>query len=275
VIHPAVARAFFSFSEQFEGYVLSPYLDVKGLVTVGVGNLIDPIGAALALPWKLPDGSLAPPAVVSEQWLRLKARQDLKRLHWKYAAGLTSIRLTTADVDALVAAKLMANADYMQTHYFQYWPDWPADAQLGVSSMAWACGPAFPTKFGNFTGFAKKQDWKNAGLCSAIRTEGNPGIIPRNKANLLLFNNAAFVHTQQLAVDVLHWPNDASFEPPTSSEELKKVAAERFSAAEQRARLLALKFDDIGIVRAEALQDLSAEDYPATGAKGGHGPDIA
>ena len=47
----AVQSSFPAFSGRFEGRVPYMYLDVLGLVTVGVGNLVDPVETAQALPF--------------------------------------------------------------------------------------------------------------------------------------------------------------------------------------------------------------------------------
>lgn len=41
-MYPSVTSFFRVFNEPLEGVVAYMYLDIKGLVTVGVGNLIDP-----------------------------------------------------------------------------------------------------------------------------------------------------------------------------------------------------------------------------------------
>jgi GH24 family phage-related lysozyme (muramidase) len=56
----SVQSAFRSFTEQFEGCVSFMYLDVKGLVTVGIGNLVDPVGVAQALPFRFGSGANRP-----------------------------------------------------------------------------------------------------------------------------------------------------------------------------------------------------------------------
>ena len=83
----------------------------------------------------------------------------------------------------------------MQKNHFPGWRDFPADAQLGICSMAWACGPGFPAIFKNFAGFANKNDWVNAAKCAKIREAGNPGIKPRNEKNQKCFANAVVVVT--------------------------------------------------------------------------------
>src|SRR5580704_1499007 len=50
-MYSSVRDIFPNFSKQFEGRVGWMYLDVKGLVTIGVGNLIDPLPAAVGLPF--------------------------------------------------------------------------------------------------------------------------------------------------------------------------------------------------------------------------------
>ena len=47
----SVRDAFVDFTAALEGVVPWMYLDVKGLVTVAIGNLIDPVAAALSLPF--------------------------------------------------------------------------------------------------------------------------------------------------------------------------------------------------------------------------------
>src|SRR6187549_2842998 len=173
--HQQVYDVFRAFSVKFEGLVYWPYLDIKGLVTVGIGNLIDPIGAALDLPWHIEgSGDQATRDEVAADWKRIKAEQRLSKLHYNYARPITKIRLSDEGVDQVVKNRLLANETYLKKA-FPNWDKWPADAQLCAFSMAWAVGAGFPGIFKNFTGFANKGDWDNAAKCAAIKTEGNPG----------------------------------------------------------------------------------------------------
>ncbi len=207
MLHASVRNAFLAFTQPLEGRVHWMYLDVKGLATTGVGLLIDPATEAVKLPWTI-NGHPASPEAIRADWDALKARQDLKRLHYKYAAPITKCRLSDEAIDALVLAKLESNAAFMQRHYFPDFATWPADAQLAASSMAWACGPGFPATFKNFARFAKVQDWAGCKASCAIKTEGNPGIIPRNFADAVCFENARRVTERQMPPDVLHWPQE-------------------------------------------------------------------
>lgn len=184
------------FSEPLEGRVHWMYLDILGLVTTGVGNLIDPMPAALVLPWRWPDGSLAPRHAVEAQWSALKAAPSLAKRHYRYAREFLeqrfrhAINLTDDDIDALVTQKLRSNETELLKH-FPRWHSWPADAQLAVASMAWAMGPAFSRKFPTFTGIVNAGDFVRAGTIERssgrapcdIRSTDNPGVVPRNELN--------------------------------------------------------------------------------------------
>lgn len=222
MIHPSVKAAFPKHSAMFEGRVPGMYCDILGLITCGQGNLIDPISAAERLPWALADGSKADLAQVRADWHKLKDNwQHYAKRHWKFALADTKCRLTDAAIDALVAAKLEENAVFLKSHYFEDFASFPADAQLGLLSMAWAVGPGFPLKFKNFTQLVLKGDWAgtiakdaSGGYAAKIRETGNPGVVPRNAANRLCFSNAALASKGAFDLEHLFWPGIV---PPTSS----------------------------------------------------------
>ena len=211
-MHPSVRAAWHVYSEPLEGRVHSLYVDVLGLVTTAVGVLVDPIHLALALPWKRPDGSLASETEIRADWEHVKNdRERLKKLTWKYAAPLTTIRLTDEDIDAIVEKKLASNEVELRK-WFPGYDDAPADAQLGILSLAWATGPAFAKKFPNFTRSANAKKWWECAVSGQLRATGpdgtpNPGVVPRNRAQKLCFENAANVIANSADPSVLHWPS--------------------------------------------------------------------
>ena len=80
---PAVQSGFPAFSAKFEGRVSYMYLDVKGLVTVGVGNLVDPVSVAQALPFRFKNkpgigapGSPATPDQIAAEWQTTQERPE-------------------------------------------------------------------------------------------------------------------------------------------------------------------------------------------------------
>lgn len=209
------------------------YQDVKHLITTARGNLVDgtpgpnPWTPALALPWKMPDGTLASKAEVIRQWQAFKAQPEMAgySAYSKTVQNATTIRLTEEDVDALVMKQLLANEVVLRS-FFHDWDQWCADAQLAASSLGWAVGPAWPKIFGNCTRslLAGKfhevtirpigADGKEQPCECDISTKNNAGVIPRNAQNRLCFNNAQIVQDFNLDPETLYWPNAARVPGP-------------------------------------------------------------
>lgn len=209
----SVRRAFVDFTAPFEGVVSWLYADVKGLLTTGIGNLADPLPLALAMPWVHPDGKPATSIEIAREWQNVKNRPELAKLGHRVAARYSTIRLTPEGIEKVVSAKLNAMARYLVGRFLDF-DVWPADAQLGVLSVAWACGPAF--RFPKLQAALLEQDWSTAAYECRIDTTGNPGVAPRNKANETLFRNASYVQRKGLDPDVLYYPRDLTSEPDTA-----------------------------------------------------------
>lgn len=208
-------------TERFEGSVPYMYLDVGGqatgfvpAVSVGYGFLIDPMASALPLPWahKIDGTSATRPEIVSE-WNTVKAATKFAKLgggaiQWR---ALTSLVLSDAGMLALFNAKLGADEIELRK-FFPAWDTFPANAQLAVFSMAWACGGAFASLFPKFTRAANAGDWLTCagpagcadtdltargqawmrdGTPGQLKANENPGLRPRNLTNKKLFEAAA------------------------------------------------------------------------------------
>lgn len=193
-------RDFFpAFTDRFEGRVPFMYTDSLGLVTTGRGNLIDhgprrktvsdPVGwsnsdLAATLPWQVGARPATRAEIDAAFWTVKKAwpaRQSVQ------CAILTSLRLSDAAVDDLTRRTL----DAMWAESLRFFPDledWPAPAQLGLLSMAWAMGDAFEGGFPKFAAAAKAHDWATCALECQI-TQNAP--LLRNAANKALFTRAA------------------------------------------------------------------------------------
>ena len=185
-----VQETFRAWSKQFEGEVPWMYLDVKGLVTVGVGNLIDPIGAALGLPFLHADGSKALFGEISAEWHTIKNHQELAHQGYQRARGFCRLHLSDDGISALVASKLASNWAFM-ARYFPNQDTWPAAAQLASSSLAWAIGAGWPLIFKNCAASAKAENWAACAFECEINEHGNLGVVSRNKAMCQLFKYAA------------------------------------------------------------------------------------
>jgi hypothetical protein len=205
----SVVDAFLTFTTSFEGDELFMYTDAEGYVTTGIGNLIDPIGSALALPWKNPDGSLASQGDITAAWNTVKtAWPGVQSVN---CASLTTIRLNADDVSRLVQGSFATAESTLRT-VFPAYDSWPADGQMGILSGAWAMGAAA------FRGFPQLQASLNAtpprfadaAPPLALAHFRGVGIAGRIAANDVCFANADYVVQNGLDPSALYWPGLAS-----------------------------------------------------------------
>jgi hypothetical protein len=201
-MHTDVRDLWHLYSEPLEGRVSWMYRDVKGLVTTAVGVLIDPIALAVRLPWRRVDGGSATVGDVAAEWRRVKALPP--GLHAAHYRG--DVRLTAQSIDDLVQVRLRANDGFLRGT-FDAWDDWPADAQLGTLSLAWAVG-ADLGDWPKFKTACRARRWRVAAIESQIQATSNPGIVPRNEAQRICFRNAARVERAgpELKRSNVYWP---------------------------------------------------------------------
>lgn len=226
-MRPSVRAAFVPFTARFEGVVPFLYLDVLGLVTVGIGNLVDasatcpdaPWTPALSLPFLHADGSRASRDEVIAEWDHVKGLREMAPLGGLAFRSVTSLHLDAAGIDAVVQSRLALD-DAELARVFAGYPDWPADAQLALLSMAWAMGPDFYPRWPHFTAAARAADFRGCALDCQIKTTGNRGVIARNTANVALFSNAAKVVDGGLDPETLWYPRSVTStddEPPPTT----------------------------------------------------------
>ncbi len=210
------------FSADLEGRVPVMYCDVFGYITTGVGNLINTLAQALALPWLLADGTKASPADIKADFDLCRANATAwAKLKWTVYAPKLRCHLSEDAIDDLVKRQLAAN----ETTYRKRWPkydEFSADAKIAIHSMGWAVGAGFYVKFGNLAKCIDAEDWAGAaasckirdGLDTPQKSDDNLGIVPRNKRNKLLFANAQIVKERGLDPSVLYWPGSAKDDTP-------------------------------------------------------------
>jgi GH24 family phage-related lysozyme (muramidase) len=188
ILHPEVLARWIRHTERYEGRIPWMYLDIRGLVTIGAGVLVDPLELALRLPLQL-DGRPATPGEIATEWRALKKRHSLAQQGAGAASKITRLRLTEADLDALTWSRL----DSTVAALVRRWPGlpgWPWQAQLAVCSWAWAVG-ALAQGWPRFEAALRAQDWATAAAECRIREAGNPGVAPRNAENRRLFLEVA------------------------------------------------------------------------------------
>jgi GH24 family phage-related lysozyme (muramidase) len=201
----SVTDVFIDFTTPLEGRVSYLYLDGVGLVTVGLGCMLESVGSALPLPFVHRD-DMATPATQTEirqAFSTVMARQDIRGRHTLFEP-LTDIRLTNRGIDDLALQKL---AEYERTltgqAAFADLDQWPADAQLGLLSLTWAKGPGY-TGWPNFVAACEAKDWVRAAReCQLAHPVGTQ--VHRNAANWALFRDAAYVALNSLDTTTLYY----------------------------------------------------------------------
>jgi hypothetical protein len=217
----SVRRQWIEFNTPLEGRVYHMYLDWKGWVSTGVGNLIDATAQPMSAPnaaeratslamagqfrWTTADGNPAGPDLITNDWDAVKAHLELAPSGHLAFRPLVQLQLTDAEIDRMIFVKVDEMENYLKSRGdFTDFDNWPADAQLALLSMSWGMGPAF--NFPSFQGYAAQGDWADAATeCGFQPNEGTIRI--RNMLDAQSFRNAARVATdgydpELLAVDL-------------------------------------------------------------------------
>lgn len=150
---PAAFDLFLQMTAKHEGVVPWLYLDTKGLVTTGIGFLVDgPTEDFFTMGWKSSDGSLSTRQELQAAYNAIKARQDLKNLGGGSSvfAQLTSVRLgppstpinqVTPEIERIFRSKVISFENSLRSQLPAF-DTWPADAQVALMRHAWAAGPS-------------------------------------------------------------------------------------------------------------------------------------
>ncbi|MFJ8034710.1 peptidoglycan-binding protein [Streptomyces sp. NPDC096032] len=203
-MQPSVRNAFIQFNEPLESRVHFMYLDVKSLVSTGVGNLLDadspehfgtnpqPLPAIFTLNWfDKASGLAASHADILSEYQTVKFSGTAQST-LAVKESITHLRVDDSSIDSLCKNTLNRfEQDLRHRPDFSDLDNWPADGQLGLFSMAWALGPAF--KFPLFQAAAKAKQWLTMARESHMDETGNSGLVPRNVRNGLLFTIAGWM----------------------------------------------------------------------------------
>ncbi len=198
-VDPIVREKFMNFSVPKEGRMDFMYLDVKGYVTCGVGNLLEHVGedsplpVVYTLPWRRrSDNQAATRAEIEAEWFNVNRRTDLAEAGPSRRRAITTLYLTDAAIDAHVYQKLEAN-DAVLKRQFPAMATWPWQAQLALHSMSWARGEnGYERAYPRLTAALRTKDFRLAALeCRIAGEETNRGLKLRNESNKQLFLDAA------------------------------------------------------------------------------------
>lgn len=178
-LDPSVVAGWAAWTARFEGRVSWMYLDVRGLVTTGLGCLIDRVEHAVGLRWLHGDGSPAGFADVADDWHAVKGMEKgLAAYRYRLPDGL---HLPDDEIDALALTRLAANARAVAEQLPEL-AGWPPEVQRLCMSHAWACGASWPAHWPRLVAALRAGDWQGAADECRISEAGNPGVRARNDA---------------------------------------------------------------------------------------------
>ena len=243
-MYPSVAKAFWSSVAGEEGVISWPYLDSKGLVTVGMGILEDDKtgqvpASMLALPWQIEAPGLgarrATNAEIAAGWQKVKAAQSKAGIgggndFWR---NLTDLRLSQEAIqDATV--QWLQHAEPILRQSFPNYDRLQADAQLALLGMSYAMGPAFAQ-----SGYPKFKaainavvpDYDQASRECTINKSVDSAIADHNATNVQLFMNAEAAKHSTTPYDVLWWPGN--IDPGTAYGQAAQSLAKEFQSLQR------------------------------------------
>jgi GH24 family phage-related lysozyme (muramidase) len=197
ILDPGVRAAFPRWSEPWEGWENELYLDAHkpvAIMTIGVGCAIQSLDDALALPFRLSDGSPASASAIAAEWARVRAMPGgLLAVDYRNPDALHALALADDAIEALVFQRLDADVAVLA----RFWPafsTFPPAAQQALAGMAWALGvgPEDPgltsPEWPHLHAAVSRQDWPGAAAQCAMK---GPGLVGRNAAQKALFLQAA------------------------------------------------------------------------------------
>lgn len=216
-MRPGVFEAFRELSGVKEGKVPWMYTDLHKdsngnldpLVTTAIGNLIDGSQKNNVFTYQWTHGvggSIASRDEIEAAWQVVKregsklSAQDVRGGSPKFAA-LTDLRLSDEEIERIFRVTLDDFERRLKQRFPSY-DSWPADAQLGLLSMAWAMGTGF--NYPRFQAAANDDVVPNFDIMA--RESGIPGNRPRTEAQDTLFSNAAAVVRGGLDPDRVYFP---------------------------------------------------------------------
>lgn len=209
-----VLAAFPGFTANLEGALNFLYLDKLGIPTTAYGNALFSTAAMCALPWRHADGTFASRDEMIAEYStiqNLKGKTSPKGVLWTECGGgafgpMTRLHLDSEGITTLVQRTIQMD-DAAMARKFPDWEEWPANAQLAIHSLVWACGTGY--RFPKMDAALRARDFGAAAREIEMTPESNPGndLTRRNAANQTLMTNAARVQSFHLDYDMLNWAN--------------------------------------------------------------------
>lgn len=179
LLRPEVVAGWCAWTARFEGRISWMYLDVRALVTCGLGCLLATPEEAQRLAWRHDGGELATAEAIRSEWWAVAAMLPGRPASYYREAG--ALHLTEDEIDRVALERLDRNAAVVARALPEL-ADWPAEVQMLAMSHAWALGAGWPAKWPKLVAALRAGDWQAAANECRISEAGNPGVRARNDA---------------------------------------------------------------------------------------------
>lgn len=184
---------------RFEGFVPWFYLDTRGNVTIGTGNLVPDVAAALKLPLRSNDGSWEGGCQVTKDFMRVHRMAPGKRPAFYQCP--TSPMITSADNAQLLRARCYAFEKQL-CFIFERYDSFPLDARIALLDLIYNLGLGHPPTtttigrglqmFTHLCAAVRAERWEDAALlCARNVHDPNNAFAARNAWTRAQFLSAA------------------------------------------------------------------------------------
>ena len=152
---------YFDDLEAHEGCTTWLYCDVRGLVTVGIGNLVASPQACAELPFHLRDGLAATDEAKADAWARVHRAFD-KHKSAAYYKAFSDMRLGVGYVRSLVAHRLETEFLPGIARLCPTFAEFPLPARRALVDMAYNLGVGVLGMFPHMLAACNEWDWAMA-----------------------------------------------------------------------------------------------------------------
>lgn len=146
-----------------EGLAQHFYLDTRGHVTVGIGNMVPSADTAAALPMRLTDGTIALPADIRRAWESVHGMLP-GRLASYYKTIRNTLRMTEEDARELAVWRLTTEFIPGASKLFVGFETYPLGPKRAIVDIGYNGGLGLLEKFGNLRDCCRHRDWAAAAL---------------------------------------------------------------------------------------------------------------
>lgn len=210
-MHPSAKDQIIEYLTFYEGRISWMYLDSRGLVSTGIGILLDPFEKyGRSMPFYV-DGRRATDAEVKAEWDFVKSKRGPSGgpqsafLNANAFKPVTKLRVPESDIDAATMRIVKIKEGEARSYFGADFDRWPADVQVVLVQMAYAGG--LRARKGELLEPLSRRDWLQASTYTYLRNadQGKAGYKTYNLAFRYMMQTAWIL--DQCSKLKMFWPS--------------------------------------------------------------------